>query len=118
MDPVVRAAVAPALLLAAASIPRGADVSVRFTDVAASVGIVLPRIPISTAKDFLVDTTGNGVALFDADRDDHLDVRVVTGSTFAQLKVGGSRMVTLSRTDGGHFTDVTGALGLARRGWG
>jgi hypothetical protein len=28
-------------------------------------GLILPNeIPVSTAKDFLVDTTGNGVALF------------------------------------------------------
>jgi hypothetical protein len=118
MDPVVRAALTLALLLVGASIPRAADVSVRFTDVAASVGIVLPKNPISTAKDFLVDTTGNGVAFFDYDRDGDPDVLVVTGSTFAQLKVGGSRMVTLFRNDNGHFTDVTAAVGLTRRGWG
>src|SRR3954465_2699787 len=118
MDPVVRAAITLALLLVGASIPRAADVSVRFTDVAANVGIVLPKIPISTAKDFLVDTTGRGVSFVDYDRDGDLGVLVVTGSTFAQLKVGGSRMVALFRNERGHFTDVTAAVGLTRRGWG
>ena len=47
-----------------------------------------------------------------------LDVLIVTGSTFDRLQAGGDRMVTLFRNDGGRFTDVTTASGLARRGWG
>jgi hypothetical protein len=118
MTRISRSAVVGALLALGAVMPRAADVPIRFTDVAASVGLVLPRIPVSPTKDFLVDTTGNGVAFFDYDRDGDLDVLVVTGSTFDHLSAGGDQMVTLFRNDGGRFTDVTAASGLTRRGWG
>jgi len=111
------ALVAVSLFIGAAG-PRAAEVSMVFTDVAALAGLSLPKLPISTDKNFLIDTTGNGVAFFDYDRDRDLDVLIVTGSTFQSLRTGGSRMVTLFRNDGGRFTDVTGAAGLLRRGWG
>src|SRR5215217_1700363 len=118
MRPSVRVAIAAASLLVYVAVPRAADVSIAFTDVAAAVGLSLPKLPVSTAKDFLIDATGNGVAFFDYDRDRDLDVLIVTGSTFASLRTGGSRMVTLFRNDAGRFTDVTVATGLTRRGWG
>ena len=118
MRAAVRVAVAAVSLLVAAASPRAADVSIAFTEVAAAAGLSLPKLPVSTAKDFLIDTTGNGVAFVDYDRDRDLDVLIVTGSTFQSLRTGGSRMVTLFRNDGGRFTDVTAATGLMRRGWG
>jgi hypothetical protein len=119
MAPAVRAAIVGALCLIGAAIPRAADVSIRFTDVAAVVGLIpSTKAPVSTAKDFLVDTIGNGVAFVDYDRDRDLDVLLVTGSTFPLLATGGSPMVVLFRNDGGTFTDVTAMTGLSRRGWG
>ncbi len=118
MGPGIRVAIVAAVLLVDAAVPRAADVSIAFTDVAAAVGLMLPRLPVSTAKDFLIDATGNGVAFVDYDRDRDLDVLIVTGSTFPSLRTGGSRMVTLFRNDAGRFTDVTVATGLMRRGWG
>ena len=109
--------VAVSLFIAAAG-PPAAEVSMVFTDVAALAGLSLPKLPISTDKNFLIDTTGNGVAFFDYDRDGDLDALIVTGSTFQSLRTGGSRMVTLFRNDAGRFTDVTSATGLMRRGWG
>ena len=106
MAHVFRAAVVAALLVLGAMMLRAADVPIRFTDVAAGAGLVLPKVPVSAAKDFLLDTTGNGVALFDYDADGDLDVLVVTGSTFERLPTGGDRMVALFRNDGGRFTDV------------
>src|SRR5438309_3819713 len=114
-----RSAVVGALLALGAVMPRAADVPIRFTDVAAATGLVLPKLAVSPAKDFLIDTTGNGVAFFDYDGDGDIDVLIVSGSTFDRLAAGGDRMVTLFRNDGGgRFTDVTAASGLTRRGWG
>jgi len=118
MGPGVRVAIIACSLVVVAAVPRAADVSIAFTDVAVAAGLVLPKLPVSTAKDFLIDTTGNGVAFLDYDRDGDLDVLIVTGSTFERLRAGGSRLVTLFRNDGGRFTDVTAAMGLMRRGWG
>ena len=118
MAHVFRAAVVAALLSVVAVMPRAADVPISFTDVAATAGLVLPKLSVSSAKDFLIDTTGNGVAFFDYDADGDLDVLIVNGSTFERLPAGGDRMVTLFRNDGGRFTDVTTASGLTRLGWG
>jgi hypothetical protein len=118
MAHVLRASVVAALLVLAATIPRAADVPIRFVDVAAPARLVLPKVPVSSAKDFLVDTTGTGVAFFDYDADGDLDALIVTGSTFERLAAGGDRMVALFRNDGGRFADVTTATGLTRRGWG
>jgi predicted nucleotidyltransferase len=98
--------------------PRAAEVSIRFTDVAVSSGLTLPAAAGPTAKNYLVDTTGNGVGFIDYDRDRDLDVLVATGSTLERLRTGGDLMVRLFRNDGARFTDVTLATGLTRRGWG
>jgi hypothetical protein len=118
MAHVFRAAVVAALLAVGAVMSRAADVPIRFTEVAAAVRLVLPTVPIPSTKDFLIDTTGNGVAFLDYDADLDLDVLIVTGSALDRLQAGGDRMVSLFRNDGGRFTDVTAASGLTRRGWG
>jgi hypothetical protein len=99
--------------------PQAGDTSIRFTDVASSVGLTVRNIAGTAAKDFLVDSTGNGVAFFDYDNDRDQDVLIVNGSTLERLATGGDQMVALYRNDGGsRFTDVTAASGLVRRGWG
>jgi hypothetical protein len=119
MAPPVRASFVAALfLLLAAAVPRATDIAVRFTDIAGSSGIVIPRLPPPGPKEYLVDTTGSGIAFLDFDRDRDLDLLVVSTSTFKRLALGGDRMVTLFRNDAGRFTDVTTAVGLTRRGWG
>src|SRR5215510_14080928 len=85
---------------------------IRFTDVAATMGIAIPRAQVSGAKDFLVDTTGGGVAFFDYDQDRDMDIVVVNTSSLERLALGGDQMVTLYRNDGDHFTDVTSEAGL------
>lgn len=66
--------------------------------------------------------SAGGVALFDCDNDNKLDIAVVNDSTIDRYKAGGDPMVTLYRQDETprslHFTDVTNAAGLTTRGWG
>jgi len=99
--------------------PRGADRVIRLTDVAAAAGVDVLNIAGSPAKDLVTDANGNGAAWFDFDRDGDLDLLIVNGSRFEQLKQGGDPMAVLYRNDGGgKFTNVTHASGLDRRGWG
>ena len=117
MTSVVRVAIVVVLLSTVAGGVRAGQVAIRFTDVTGIAGLDLPKLPVSPVKDFLVDTTGTGVAFIDYDHDRDMDILVVAGSTFERLKTGGDLMVHLFRNDDGRFTDVTIAAGLTRRGW-
>lgn len=72
-------------------------------------------------KDYLVETLGSGVALFDYNNDGLVDVFFVNGSSFEvladpSLPHSSSR---LFRNNGdGTFTDVTRETGLLNQGWG
>lgn len=93
-----------------------------YADVAMKAGLTAFRDTCgSAAKDYLVETVGSGVALFDYNNDGLLDVLFVNGSSFEildnpQLPRTSSR---LFRNNGdGSFTDVTRATGLVNEGWG
>jgi hypothetical protein len=93
-----------ALLLAAAEPPE-------FRDIARQAGLTQPFPNGGTqAKQYIVETTGSGVAFIDYDNDGFVDLFVVSGDG------GTNRMY---HNDGhGHFTDVTAELGLTSSGWG
>ena len=113
-----RAAMGASLAAASLLVSRAADVPFRLVDAARESGIVLLNTS-GTPKKHLVDTTGNGAAFFDYDRDGDLDVLIVNGSSLSRLESGGDQMVALYQNDGhGRFTDVTARSGLTRRGWG
>ena len=98
--------------------PWGAEVPIRFTDVSARSGLTLRNVAGTPAKDYLIESTGNGVAFLDFDNDGDEDVLLTNGSTLAQLPRGGHPMAGLYQNDGrGRFTDVTKPAGLVRRGW-
>ena len=85
--------------------PQAAQGStVRFTDVSGSTGLAsFLNISVSPSKDFIVESIGNGVALFDYDNDRDLDALFVNGSTLT--KATNHPMVALYRNDGDRFTD-------------
>jgi enediyne biosynthesis protein E4 len=93
-----------------------------FREVSLQAG--LSTAPHSTTdRRYILETmSGGGIALFDCDNDNRLDIAVVNDSTIGRYKAGGDPMVTLYRQDGSggnmHFTDVTAAAGLSSRGWG
>ena len=73
------------------------------------------------AKNYLLETLGSGVALFDYNHDGLLDVFLVNGSSYPILE--NPRLPRTSsrlfRNNGdGTFTDVTEASGLLNQGWG
>jgi len=82
-----------------------------FRNVAKEAGLtqVIPNGG-TVSKQFIIETTGSGVAFIDYDNDGQLDIFVVSGPDSP------SRMY---RNEGsGRFRDVTETLGLTRTGWG
>ena len=68
---------------------------------------------------YLLETTGCGVAFFDYDQDDWLDIFLVNGWRLEGFPKGEEPVCHLFKNNrDGTFTDVTAKSGLARSGWG
>jgi enediyne biosynthesis protein E4 len=101
----------------------GTPLGYSYVDVARSSGLNTKTIYGGEQKNrFLLETTGCGVAFFDYDQDDWLDIFLVNGSRldgFAGVRpdqVPISRLFKNNRD--GTFTDVTQKSGLGHSGWG
>ena len=101
----VFAALAAALALLAAA-PPVPD----FRDIAKEAGLTA-SFPNGgeTSKQYIIETTGSGVAFIDYDNDGYLDIFVLSGDG------GTNRMY--HNDHNGRFTDVTASLGLTSSGW-
>src|SRR6266567_7670501 len=100
-------------------LPPGMKPSVvKFEDVAQKAG--LTAVNVSGAeknKQYIVETTGNGVAILDYDNDGLPDVLLVNGDRFQ--RDGAPTGPVLYRNLGGlRFEDVTRKAGLSHSGWG
>lgn len=74
----------PAVLLASvAALPPISRAAIRFVDVAKRAGITLLNICGETSKDYIVEVTGNGAAVFDYDNDGDMDILLVNATTTA-----------------------------------
>jgi len=71
-------------------------------------------------KNYLIETTGSGVALWDFDNDGLLDIYLVNGSTLDRVQRGDpAPPAALYRNNGdGTFSDVTTQRGIANERWG
>ncbi len=92
----------------------------RFVDVAKEAGLTAKTVVVADDnKDFLLSTTGGGIALFDYDNDGWLDIFVVNGWGLKAFPKGEEPTNHLYRNNrNGTFTDVTEKAGLVRHGWG
>ncbi|HEV8038952.1 MAG TPA: CRTAC1 family protein [Bryobacteraceae bacterium] len=92
---------------------------VTFVDVAPSSGLTVANtFGGKMRKDYILETTGNGVAIFDYDRDGAEDIFVVNGTTLGESSPG-RHLPQLYHNDGhGHFTDVAAPAGFTTEGWG
>jgi enediyne biosynthesis protein E4 len=92
--------------------------AVTYQDVAAAAG--LTAINVSGAernKQYIVETTGNGVAILDYDNDGLPDILLVNGDLFQKGKEAAGPV--LYRNLGGlRFEDATRKAGLSQTGWG
>jgi len=91
-----------------------------FRDVAALAGLNFMNVCGERArKDYILESTGCGVAIFDFDRDGYPDIFLVNGSRLSGFSGGQGPTSHLYRNLGnGKFADVTVQAGLAKPGWG
>ena len=120
-----------ALLGVALSIGGGAEVGTQgggpgaepppfhFVDVAASAGIRAPTWYGRPHKPHLLESTGTGLALFDYDGDEDLDLFVVNGWRLEGIEIveRGRNFLYRNRGDG-TFEDVTAEAGVGDEGFG
>lgn len=92
----------------------------RYVDVAKEAGLRAKTVVVGhESKDFLLSTTGGGIALFDYDNDGWPDIFVVNGWGLKDFPQGEEPTNHLYRNNrDGTFSDVTEKAGLVRHGWG
>ena len=92
---------------------------ISFEDVARGSGLTVPNTSGGTnRKDYILETTGNGVAIFDYDKDGAEDIFIANGTTL-NPHTGSKRLPQLYHNDGrGHFTEVGEKAGFTTEGWG
>jgi hypothetical protein len=99
----------------------------KFTDVTAALGLHFQYLASHTAKHYLPETMGAGVALFDYDNDGRLDIFLVNGAPLSDPTPKGSipqksgpqywNRLFHQKPDG-TFVDVTEKAGLEGSGYG
>jgi len=97
---------------AAADAPAG----LYFTDVTERLGIDLTLTSGRTPSREILEVDGGGVALFDYDGDDDLDLFFANGATLDDPEHGPGSRLYANRGDG-TFEDVTARAGIALRRW-
>jgi hypothetical protein len=99
--------------------PPGAAPGVHFADVTAAAGLSgFRHVSGGAEKDYILETTGSGVALLDFDGDGRLDVYLLNGSTLEPRAAGVPRAALYRNTGGRTFRDVTAEAGVANERWG
>jgi hypothetical protein len=96
--------------------PRLAD----FQDVAEKAGLTMMNVFGGVdAKNYIIETTGTGVAIFDYDNDGWPDIFIVNGTTLKGFSSSQAPTNHLYRNNhDGTFTDITQKAGLVTTGWG
>ena len=91
-----------------------------FRDVAAAAGLSSRTvIGGERTKDYILETTGGGLAIVDYDNDDWPDIFLLNGARKSAPGIDDAPASHLYRNKGdGTFVDVTSLAGLGARGWG
>ena len=98
----------------------GTPLGVELTDIAKSSGLNVKTIFGGEHRNkYLLETTGCGVAFFDYDHDDWLDIFIVNGWRLEGFPAGTEPVCHLFKNNrDGTFTDVSQKSGITRTGWG
>src|ERR1039457_2554202 len=120
MDQVLRILLALAVLTSALLLVGGPLAEIHFVDVAKSSGLDMPNtFGGARKKDYILETTGTGVAIFDFDGDGRNDIFIVNGTTLDRAGRQASITSQLYHNDGnGHFTEMARQAGITQEGWG
>jgi hypothetical protein len=91
--------------------------AIRFIDIAPQAGLTTPNtFGGKEKKDYILESTGTGAAIFDYNGDGANDIFIANGTAFHAA--GPPTHSQLYRNDGkGHFVDVALQAGLTRTGW-
>jgi hypothetical protein len=91
---------------------------VQFEDIAAQAGLTGVNVSGATSnKQYIIETTGNGVAIVDYDNDGLPDILFVNGDQFQESGTPPTPML-YHNLGGLKFEDVTQKAGLTHTGWG
>ncbi|MFN7920453.1 MAG: CRTAC1 family protein [Bryobacteraceae bacterium] len=91
---------------------------VRFADVSARAGLRRSTVYGGVDRiDYLVESSGGGLAAIDYDGDGWLDLFIVNGTRFDAVPAGAHHLLYRNNHDG-TFTDVSERAGVAKSGWG
>ena len=96
-------------------------IAVHFEDIAVQSGLTAPNVSgREQAKHYILETTGNGVAIFDYDNDGLMDLFFPNATTFQGPPEGEAAPTQRLYRNLGElrFEDVTDKTGLRRTGWG
>ncbi|MGH9427551.1 MAG: FG-GAP repeat domain-containing protein, partial [Terriglobia bacterium] len=94
---------------------------VEFVDVASAAGLGNFRLVSGgLRKDYVLESMSGGAAFLDFDNDGWLDIYLINGSTFEELRAGhpGPPSRLYHNRGNGTFEDVTEKSGAGTRGWG
>src|SRR3954462_5847534 len=91
-----------------------------FRDIAPVAGLTTQNVYGGVKnKDFILETTGNGVAILDYDGDGRNDILLVNGTRLGAARQSADTPSALFHNEGeGHFRHVSSQSGLAQTGWG
>jgi len=108
-----------ACLILFAALLTGSDLPIRLVDIAPASGLTLPNtFGGKDQKTYILESTGNGAAIFDYDGDGANDILITNGTTLEGPSKDTPRTVQLYHNDGhGKFTDVSRAAGFTVEGW-
>lgn len=106
----------PALAVAACAVAAG--ISLQFEDVAALWGFTQATTYGNPERNtYLIETTGNGAAIFDADGDGRNDVLITNGTRLEAGAVGEAGLLLYRNEGNGRFRQVAQQAGLTQSGW-
>jgi hypothetical protein len=92
-----------------------------FEDISEKAGLTKWTYKMGTpAKDYIIETKGSGVCLFDYDNDGWLDIYIVNGSTVDALngKAAPPHAALFHNNHDGTFTEVAAKAGVSNDRWG
>jgi len=100
--------------------PAGGAAFADFRDLATAAGLTARTvIGGEHTKDYILETTGGGVAILDYDNDGWPDIFLLNGARLADAAADTAPVSHLYRNRGdGTFVDVTQKAGVGGRGWG